>query len=398
MKKVLQLSTYPIVNPLHGGQIRISEIRTYLENKGCLVKSISISERTHQAYSENDFFVNQSEINEVTDVPFCSDFATSMLCDSGKYFEYIKKEATLFNPDIILVEQAWLWPAVRKLLAQSVLKSSVIIVYSSHNVEHLTKKNILNSHGNHGLKVDKVIERIRALEHDICSHADYVVVVSKSDASEFAQMGARNILLCQNGVARRVDEPCSRNQLDAALNKRKYVIFVGSAYPPNAQGFWSLLGGSLAFLKPEHVIVVAGGVSQLLESYMPDYGKLFSNVNMNRLKLMGFVSENMLNALVKSASAIILPIVTGGGSNLKTAEAIASGRPVVATTMACRGYNYVDQLDNFDITDDPNAFKEAIVKYLDNEIIENDIHPEKVRIRESVYWDNVLVGLDQILK
>jgi glycosyltransferase involved in cell wall biosynthesis len=398
MKKVLQLSTYPIVNPLHGGQIRISEIRKYLEGKGCFVKSISISERTHQSYSADDFLVDQEKMDEITDVPFCSDFATSVLCESGEYFEFIKKEVKLYNPDILFVEQAWLWPAIKRLVEQRNIKSTATIVYSSHNVEYQTKKDILISHGLSVPKIDQVIEKIRALEQDICRHADYVVSVSKSDASEFAQLGARKILLCQNGVANRVEDAHSRDQLDAALNKRKYVLFVGSAYPPNAQGFWSLLGSSLAFLPPDNIIVIAGGVSKIIEEYMPDNGKLFANVNMNRLKLMGFVSENVLNSLVKSASVIILPIVTGGGSNLKTAEAIASSRPVVATSIACRGYDFINQLDNFEVADDPIVFRREIVKSLDVKIIDTFMSPEKVRLRESVYWDNVLLDLDQILE
>jgi glycosyltransferase involved in cell wall biosynthesis len=57
-----------------------------------------------------------------------------------------------------------------------------------------------------------------------------------------------------------------------------------------------------------------------------------------RLINFGVVSEARLATILDCASCVILPITHGGGTNLKTAEAIWSGKHVIATDVAMRGF------------------------------------------------------------
>jgi glycosyltransferase involved in cell wall biosynthesis len=397
MKKVLQLSTYPIKNPLHGGQIRVHEIRKFFEGHGLSVTSLSLTEKTHENYSEGDFCIDSEVLHATIDIPFCADYATALLSTKKEYFNFIQQALIELKPDIIFLEQPWLFPAIKKFIQENNTNYIPKIVYSSQNIEYQTKKDILSSHGIGGQNVDAVIDGIYQLEKELCNTADFVITVSKSDSDVFQQMGAKNILICPNGVAHRTIDKALQRDMKNSLNGRKYTLFVGSAYPPNAQGFWKLFGDSMAFLPPEHIIVVAGGVSKILEPYMPESAKLFANVNMNRIKLFGFISEDLLAVLVNMASSIILPIDVGGGSNLKTAEAIASNRPVVATSKACRGFNFTENLSNFLITDNPLEFKKSVLHFLADNFSINQISVNEKDLRETVYWENTLASLTEFI-
>lgn len=398
MKKVLQLSTYPIAKPLHGGQIRVSEIRKYFERNECLVKTISLSEMSHGFFdTEDDYLLEENELRALVNTPLCTDLATSLITSHGKAFSFLEKKIMDFNPDIILLEQPWLWPSVKRLLKERKLNKNVKIIYSSQNIEYVTKRTLLEQHNIPLGDIDKVVNDIYKLEKEICSEADWTITCTEVDANKFKTLGAKKTLVCNNGVAKRNIDPLVSELLISDLKNRKYALFVGSAYPPNALGFWEMMGESLAWLPPECIVIAAGGVSKILENYMPESAKMYSYVSMDRIKKMGFVSEELLASLVDNASVILLPITIGGGSNLKTAEAIASGRPVVATSVACRGFDFVNKLSNFKIADS----KEEFIKYVNDFLSKEEINITNIKektLRESVYWRNSLHNLKVLIE
>src|SRR6185503_21305679 len=106
---------------------------------------------------------------------------------------------------------------------------------------------------------------------------------------------------------------------------------------------------SMAFLAPDERVVVAGGIADVL-LHAPAY-RLWERINASRLMLVGQQSEQDLAALIALASCIVLPITIGGGSNIKTAEAIFSGKPVVGTTLSLRGYERALELPHVYRTD-----------------------------------------------
>ena len=393
MKKILQLSTYPILKPLHGGQIRVSKIREFFEKKACIVKSISLSEMSHMFYSKDDFLLSAEELNMLTDTPFSTDFATSQISSKGKAFEFIKKHVISLEPDIIFLEQVWLWNAVKKLKKQNFISSDVKIIYSSQNVEYKTKRALFDSHN---IKADKIIAQIFEMEKELVQFADTVVACTQDDIEEFKQIGAKDTMLCNNGVSiAKIDKKISDKLMDD-LAGRKYILFVGSAYPPNALGFWEMVGNSLAWLPPEYIVLSVGGVSKILQDYQKQDSAIFDYVSLDRLKRVGFVSEKLLSSLLYNATVIILPITVGGGSNLKTAEAIASLRPVVATSKACRGFDFTDKLSNFKIRDDRASFIEAIQGFLGKKVDLSLLESEK-RLRMTVNWENTLEPLKKFI-
>ena len=396
MKKILQLSTYPIGKPLHGGQIRVSQIRKFFEDKGHEVKSLSLSEMSHGYYSSDDFLLNNSELQDIVKIPFCSDYATSVLSTKGQAYNFLKKNISSFSPNIILIEQCWLWSAIKKLKSEGVIKESVKIFYSSQNIEYKTKRLLLEHHNVDNREIEYIVEKIYQLEKDISQNSNGVISCTNIDASEFEKLGAKKSIVCNNGVSSRTINNKVSIKLLNDLDGLKYALFVGSAYPPNAIGFWDMMGDSLAWLSPEYVILAVGGVSKILESYQPKEIERYQYINTDRIKKVGFVSDKLLASLIDNASVILLPITIGGGSNLKTAEAIASLKPVVATRTACRGFDFTETLSHFTIAKNKDEFIEATKKFIysQNRI---EISQKEKDIRSSVYWKNTLLNLNLIL-
>jgi hypothetical protein len=392
MKKLLQLATYPVANPLHGGQIRVSKIADFFRKAGWEVKNISVCESTHRGYTDDDMIINSEMINKEVNVNFCADYATSLMCVKDPVYGFLKQKISKFKPDMIFIEQSWMWPAVKKMKDENLLGNAKI-VYSSHNVEYKSKEQLLSTHEMLNDDARAVIQKIYELEKECCEKSDYTVSCTEEDARLFQSLGSRTHIVCQNGVSPRNVTDDSVASVKKQLQDRKFIFFVGSAYPPNCIGFWEMLGGSLAWLPPEYVIVAAGGVSQILESYAPKEDLLYQSVRNSKILNLGFISEELLAALIESAGVIILPITIGGGSNLKTAEAAVSCRPVVATSVACRGYEGLQSLSNFSVADNRNDFVRAIMGYLRSAQSGITLPDYEILKRNQFYWENTLKDL-----
>lgn len=398
MKRILQLSTYPIAHPNHGGQIRVDAIRALLLYKGFEVYNYSISEAGHDHYSENDMIISREEIDKVVQTPFCGDLATAILSATGIYFNFIKQKIESVNPDAIFLEQPWLWPAVDRYIKEDSSKKNIKIIYSSQNIEYKTKQNILLDHG---IDNKDLVSKIYEIELDLCKHSNLAIGVSDNDAQELNLMGSRNTIVAANGVRNIETSGANDFVLSKALSGRKFALFVGSAYPPNAMGFWRMVNHSLSFLREDEFIAIAGGVSDIL---MP-YGEIYSGVrfqhNRSKVVLFGKISNDLLDRLIRAASAIILPITSGGGSNLKTAEAIASHKSVVATNTACRGYGeIIDRLTNFHVVGDnePDYFVAALSEVLSQPDREINLSTEELSLRDSVLWPNTLASITNAIE
>lgn len=67
---------------------------------------------------------------------------------------------------------------------------------------------------------------------------------------------------------------------------------------------------------------------------------------------------------VRSGQVFVIPLRVGGGTRIKTFEAMAMGRPVVSTTLGVEGLDVVDE-EHLLIRDDPADFANAVLSLLD---------------------------------
>jgi glycosyltransferase involved in cell wall biosynthesis len=83
--------------------------------------------------------------------------------------------------------------------------------------------------------------------------------------------------------------------------------------------------------------------------------------------IRGFLDMDDLVSMLASARAVIVPVFVGEGSNLKSADALATGVPVIMTERATRGYEDVIAADPEGITvvDDAADFRRAMRHAID---------------------------------
>jgi glycosyltransferase involved in cell wall biosynthesis len=66
---------------------------------------------------------------------------------------------------------------------------------------------------------------------------------------------------------------------------------------------------------------------------------------------------------LRAATVVVAPIRHGGGTRVKVLEAMATGRPVVSTTIGCEGLGITHE-DGVLIADDPRGFAEMVLRVL----------------------------------
>lgn len=388
--RVLQLATYPARVPRHGGQARVANIRSVLEHDGFEVVTFAVYEPEHyarDAVSSHDIAFPATTRYRKASVPYCSDYASGdFLAGEDRVFREFAALVRRFDPHIVSLEQPWLYPAVARLRRER-LEHAFRIVYSSQNIEAPLKREILADLPSADL--DDIVKKIESRQREAAAAADLTVACTEADARTLQAFGARRVVVAHNGIVERQANPRHVRDWAWHFGERRFALFVGSAYPPNGAGFWEMMGPSLGFLAPDQCILAVGGVSDLLLQY--DQYKRWSGINESRLVRAGFQTEEALAALLALAQCVVLPITRGGGSNIKTAEAVHSGKPVIGTAKSFRGHERVLALPQVFATDDPVEFRRLVKASLDQAL--PAAGPDDRSLRDSVLWRNTLAHL-----
>jgi glycosyltransferase involved in cell wall biosynthesis len=147
----------------------------------------------------------------------------------------------------------------------------------------------------------------------------------------------------------------------------------------------NLVGYGLGYLPPGKFIVMAGEVSLLMNQLLNHTRNPLVTCIMQKIILVSDANDAELQALIENSRGIILPIIGGGGSNLKTAEALISNKPIIATTFAFRGYESYIQNENVYIADTKGEFINKI-KLIFNKNLLSD-RRSKTPINKELTWD-----------
>ncbi|MEM6751495.1 MAG: glycosyltransferase [Cyanobacteria bacterium P01_C01_bin.38] len=99
------------------------------------------------------------------------------------------------------------------------------------------------------------------------------------------------------------------------------------------------------------------------------------------VKYCGFVPD--AQAFMASAKVIAIPSISGGGIQIKTLDAIASGSPIVATTIAMRGI--LDYPSAIEIADEPEYFARSLMQ-----LLALDNHCDLSEVQRTKLLDNRL--------
>ena len=393
--RVLVLGSYPAVNPRHGGQIRLSQIVAAYEARGFQVRQAS--------YFPGHAFYTESSLN-AADFPLPVE---SLRVWRGRPSSYVDDlvsgevaaadetrlaalEQYAGRVDVVHLEQPWLLPVVDKLRRRGAL-GPFKLVYGSQNIEHELKRAILRQHRDS--EEGAVTQTVLELEQRCAREAALVAAVTAEDAQVLASWTKAPIVLAGNGVAPWQSSEEARERWRGRLGTDPFALYVASSHPPNVQGLCESFGESLAGLSPVHRLVLAGHVTEFV--LQTEWFTRWQPLNERRTVALGVLAHDDLSTVRDLAHTFLLPVTSGGGSNLKTAEALFSGRHVVATPLSLRGFETYASLPGLRVVPPGRAFAQAVANSLDQPLPMADA--DATRRREALTWRHTLAGLcDQL--
>lgn len=397
MANVLSIGTYPVSVPRHGGQIRANAIQQIYQEAGHVAQHVAVYQET--GYPDEP----QSPWN----VHFSPAFLAEMAATGGRSdvnaTDFLLKDAHArgrvlnlilqFDPDIIQLEQCYMWPIIKMLRKESERLRLAHIIYSSHNVEH---ELLPMSVGPEGPSIsESTVKLVRKMEMDLAKNADLIISLSNIDAEVFQPL-SKCLVLAPNGIWPRV-RGTGQDYWKKEFHGRRNAVFIGSGHPPNAIGFNQLLGPSLGFLSPTERIVVVGGAGHSLYS-LPAFRENLG-INLARAMLVGVQDPGGLSTIIELADAIIVPITQGGGTNIKMAEALYSRKPVICTSKAMRGYEAFLDLPFVIVRDTAEKFQAALVEVLRGELnVQSRVTRSQAHRLDKLLWSSTLGSLEHAIE
>jgi hypothetical protein len=359
--RCLILTPFPVQIPRHGGQARTATLALALRQAGWHVEIAGIyldlfflkRERgpldivikdaaTWAAAQDDELFA---------DLHFARHAATRRFV-----IRRLRKMIRRVSPDVIQVEHPWPWLPLREALSSM---QRPLLVYSSHNLEGRAREQLLHL-GMQRPDAARRIEEVRALETELAQTADLVFSVSDIEAEQIERETGRSVVYLPpvSELADQAMNPDGRFADESRAAGIRYCALMASAYWPNREGFFQVFPEGLGFLSAAEQIWIAGSLGNAVGGD-PRFEPLKS-VNETRTRMLGYLADTEKMAFYAAARCVILPVFVGAGAKAKTAEAIASGRPVIATSHALEGYGPIvrDAIGNgIYLADTPDEFR-----------------------------------------
>jgi hypothetical protein len=398
--RILQLSTHSTLVPRHGGKLRSHHVARVLEQEGFDVRRLAFCFR-----NGDDLDDPREPIIDLRRMLFwgspkfkaygpcrlrLADYiATVAALETPHILAEFDKSVRAASPDVVLLEHPWTWPLLARL--DEVRSGAVRVVYNSQNVEIALKRRILEEEGISA--PPEVLDGVEALERGLVTSAAGVSACTRMDADVYANWGTRQVVVAPNGGVRRERRhlldilPCP---LETA---HSYALIVGSDHPPNISGFMDLVVPSLPLLRPHQRVVIVGRMGAAIIDALEAQG--LGRLAEARLVVLGVVDEFCLDCAIANANVLLLPIQYGGGSNVKTAEALLSGRPIVAAAAAMRGFDAFREVPNLTIADESADFGTAMLAALDGPYKSQGAdHPAL----SSLLWESTVAPLTGMMR
>lgn len=396
--KILALSTYPVARPRHGGQKRVHALKALYQRLGADLHVAAVHDPSYakEDVGPHDIVLGHGSATWA-DTPFMGDLQSGeFAANSPAAYRHFESLVRTLQPDAFTLEQPFMWPLVRRLKENGVA-ADVPVIYSSHNWEAPLKEAILIRAGVSRPKAKAIAAAIVALEQDAVDGADLVLTVSDSDLAIYRALApGKLIAVAPNGVDLPSDAP-SRSAILDPYEGRKFLFYVGSSYPPNIEGFVKLVcEDGFFFTPPLKSFAVCGGVCDQI--FQSDAYQRFVHANSERVQFFPNTTDEDLDMLKAATHGVVLPIQFGGGSNLKTAEALVSEKWVVATPTAMRGFERFIGATGVLIAETPDQFRAAMIQALRNPPLQ--LSGQDRAARRAVTWERAFRegGAEEVLR
>lgn len=197
-------------------------------------------------------------------------------------------------------------------------------VYSSQNCESELKKDLLQWHPDREDLMDALFEA----ETIAVETSALTVAVSDEDAQALVRgrRQASPVIVVRNGAFSPVVASSEDHSRAKELVSAKSAVFLGSAHMPNVDAA-KFIVAEIAPRLPKVEFHIVGAVCEALAAPLP------SNV-----RCWGRVDNGLKTAVLEASTIALNPMLAGSGSNVKLADYLGHGLPVVTTEFGVRGY------------------------------------------------------------
>lgn len=341
--RVLVIALYPCVVPSHGGQVRLKGIVDGMFAMGLHVRTMGVYANFQfpaDQRGSSDIVIVDDEFNDAyfQDPLFGDVLITKFVMQRSMLANQFIDTIVSFSPDIIWLEQPFLYPLVERALASvaNIGSEKPKIILSSQNEETKLKYHLADMPNGLGVYDIGLFQQAEEIENHALRSADLIVCINDEEAARLDEQGLQTVYLPATTAMNFHIQP-STNKRTASVNpEAPYIAYAASSYWPNVEGFYDMFGDGLGFLRTHERLKIAGSVGEAIKKDSRFEAR--RSINEARGEFLGFLPEIDLELLYVNASAIIVPITTGAGANLKMADALASGRPVLSTPNGLEGY------------------------------------------------------------
>jgi len=226
--------------------------------------------------------------------------------------------------DVVQLEGAYMLPYAHTVRSHS----NALIAFRSHNTEHIIWENLAGSMINPLKKAyfHVLAKRLKKFEKDFLGACDLLIPMSRVDEIIYEAMGNRKpVKVCPVGWD--MEDLPDQNTGEC----EKCLFFLGSLdWIPNQEALLWLVSKVFPTLRDNHPGLVL---------YVAGRNAPFSLVNklqaIPRITFCGEVKNS--GEFMHNKGIMVAPLFSGSGIRVKIIEAMALGKPVVATAKAAEG-------------------------------------------------------------
>ncbi|MFZ2199635.1 MAG: glycosyltransferase family 4 protein [Microgenomates group bacterium] len=389
--KVLMLTPYLPYPLVSGGQIRTYNLLKHLsKHHDITLFSLIKDESEREHLSELHKYCKNIQLFKRTKNPFV--LRNILLAGFSSYpfvvtrnlplnmKKRVGEELSRGKYDLIHAETFYMMP--------NIPDTKVPIILAEQTIEYLGYQDYMKKANpllRPLLKID--IAKIKYWERYFWDKADKLITMSSED-KEFIEreLGRpQNISVVANGV-----------DLDYFSKVKKHlpsdptVLFVGTfKWLPNIEAvdeivkkIWPLILNELPNAKMK---IVGFSPTEKIKGYAND-----------SVEVLGGIDD--IRKAFSCAHALLAPIRSGKGTRYKVLEAMITGTPVVATTLAAEGLD-LQNGENVLIADSSAGLAAATVRLLKDKVLQNKLAlAGQSLVKKGYSWDTIAKDLDNVYK
>ena len=368
---------------IFGGQIRsCAMIKFYaslgFDVNGCYIDTSNSESKQNIDESKNFFKIHRS-LKDYIGWHGGQHLANDFMLNNPSNYEQLINNIKSVNPDIFVFEEPWLF-ALQNIPSFKALLNGKKIIYDSHNLEHVMLQNINPD--------AKLVEATKNLEIELCKSADLLIATSKGEYNFFTlhKQQRANLVLIPNCSNLYLPNTSSKSIKD--IFKDNIIFsFISSAHTPNVLSAKELFCFMPLFLDENSKIAICGGISRHILQFVQKLPT--AELWLEKLLFVPKLTRDEIMWVYNLSHAIILPILYGDGTNIKTAEALLSNKYVIGTNKAFRGYEAFTNHNGVISVESMQSLRDEMYKFSYSKS-KNYLQSYNRNLEEHLTWNSLL--------